>query len=163
MYFGALCTDHLSFWQGLCIVATMFGRLFGSYAVAATSLLLRAGDIVAVVNRPPAEVGAFFQRLPDLWRAACADVGHTCIPRVILDKPDSPEEVTVTIDGGSITLPNIHPWLLLLAQLRPGRQQAGSVGVRLLYGLWLGMVVVVVQHRCLGVGSGAELPCAGEP
>ena len=141
----------------------MFGRVSGSYAVATTSLLLLAGDIVAVVNRPPAKVGAFCQRLPDLWRAACADVGHTCIPRVILDKPDSPEEVTVTIDGGSITLPNIHPWLLLLAQLRPGRQQAGSVGVRLLYGLWLGMVVVVVQHRCLGLGSGAELPCAGEP
>ena len=69
-----------------------------------------------VVKRPAAEVAAFCQRLPGLWRSACADVSHTCLPRVILlNKPGSPEEVTVLLDGDSKALPNIHPQLLLLA------------------------------------------------
>ena len=79
----------------------------------------------AVVNRPKAEVAAFCQRLPALWRSACADASHTCLARVILNNPDSPEEVTVPLNGGSATLPNIHPQLLLLAQLQPGRQWLG--------------------------------------
>ena len=70
----------------------------------------------AVVKRPAAEVAAFCRRLPALWRSACADVKHTCLPRVILlNEPDSPEEVTVLLDGDSKALPNIHPQLLLLA------------------------------------------------
>ena len=70
----------------------------------------------ALVKRPVAEVAAFCQRLPGLWRSACADVSHTCLPRVILlNKPGSPEEVTVLLDGDSKPLPNIHPQLLLLA------------------------------------------------
>ena len=103
----------------------MPGRLADSCTVATASLPPLAGDSEAVVKRPTAEVAAFCRRLPALWRSACADASHTCLPRVILDYPDSPEEVTVPLNGGSATLPNIHPHLLLLAQLQPGRQRVG--------------------------------------
>ena len=98
----------------------------------------------SVVKLPAAEVAAFCQRLPALWRLACADASHTCLPRVILDKHDSSEKRTVLLDGGSIALPNINRMLLLLAQLQPGRQRLVWGGVRLSSGLWLGVVVVEV-------------------
>ena len=69
-----------------------------------------------VVKRPAAEVAAFCQLLPGVWRSVCADVKHTCLPRfILLNEPASPEKVTVLLDGDSKALPNIHPQLLLLA------------------------------------------------
>ena len=75
-----------------------------------------------VVRRPVADVANICLRIPDLWRAACADASHNCLPLVILNS-DSPEEVAVPLVGGSVTLPNIHPQLLLLAQLQPGMRR----------------------------------------
>ena len=46
------------------------------------------------------------------------------------------------VDGGNTTLPNIHPQLLLLTQLQPGRK---GVGWGALFVLWLVEVVKVVM------------------
>ena len=72
------------------------------------------GDLV--IERPATELAAICQRLPALWRQACDEVGHTCLPRVILE-PNLPAEVTVRLDGRSMTLPNIETQLLLLTKL----------------------------------------------
>ena len=64
------------------------------------------------------------------------------------------------VDGSNTMLPNIHPQLLLLTQLQPGRM---GVGWGALFGLWLGELVAAVMvvltvasvwwwHCCLGVG-----------
>ena len=93
----------------------MPNRIAGSCSVATALLLLLAGGMESVVKLPAAEVAAFCQRLPALWRLACADASHTCLPRVILDKHDSSEKRTVLLDGSSTALPNINRMLLLLA------------------------------------------------
>ena len=81
------------------------------------------------MRRPVADIATICMRMPDLWRAACADASHTCLPIVILN-PDSPEEATVPLVGGGVKLPNIHPQLLLLAQLQPGMRRGvlGAMG-----------------------------------
>ena len=72
------------------------------------------GDLV--IERPATQLAAICQRLPALWRQACDKVSQTCLPRVILE-PNLPAEVTVRLDGRSMTLPNIETQLLLLTKL----------------------------------------------
>ena len=84
------------------------------------TLPLLTGDLV--IERPATQLAAICQLLPALWRQACDEVGHTCLPRVILE-PNLPAEVTVRLDGRTTTLPNIEIQLLLLTKLQPGRQR----------------------------------------
>ena len=84
------------------------------------TLPLLTGDLV--IERPATQLAAICQRLPALWRQACDEVSHTCLPRVILE-PDLPAEVTVRLDGRTTTLPNIEAQLLLPTKLQPGKQR----------------------------------------
>ena len=96
------------------------GAKSSTYPLSRFTLFFFAGDLV--IERPATEVAAICQRLPVLWRQACDDVSHMCVPRVILE-PDLPNEVAVHLDGSSTMLPNIETQLLLLTQLQPGKQR----------------------------------------
>ena len=88
-----------------------------------------------IVKRPAAELVTICRRVPDLLHSSCADLGFTGWQSAILSpspslskatqinrkpkydtKIDSPE-VAVPVEGGTTTLPNIHPQLMLLAHL----------------------------------------------
>ena len=102
-----------------------------------------------MIDRPATELADICRQLPDLWRQACVDVSHTCLPRVILE-PNLPAEVTVRLDGRSTSLPNIHRDLLLLTHLQPGRQR--GVGAPAVF-CPLTVVVVVVEMVAVVVPS----------
>ena len=100
-------------------------RLAQSLHLDFATLAVLAGDLV--IERPATELAEICRQLLYLWRQACDESSHTCLPRVIL-APDLPAAVTVWLDGRSMTLPNIHRQLLLLTHLQPGRQHGGAWG-----------------------------------
>ena len=121
------------------------------------TLAVLAGDLV--IERPATELAEICRQLPDLWRQACDESSHTCLPRVIL-APDLPAEVTVRLDGRSITLPNIHRQLLLLTHLQLGWQHGGAWGAPADCGSGSDFCAVVRSHRrvaCVAIEWGAAL------
>ena len=103
-----------SFWQAMY-----------TFLVDTAQIPLRAGNFA--VKRSVTDIATICQRcqrLPTLWREACAGANHTCVPRVLLSS-HLLRTVLVQQGGCLMALPNIHPQLLLLAQLQPGMRRVG--------------------------------------
>ena len=121
-------------------------RLAQSLLLDFATLGVLAGDLV--IERPATELAEICRQLPDLWRQACDESSHTCLPRVIL-APDLPAEVTVRFDGRSMTLPNIHRQLLLLTHLQPCSQHRGAWGAPADCGGGSDFCAVFRSYRCV--------------
>ena len=137
-----LCPQLLGSFDDALVIVMSPGAKSSTYPLSRFTLFFFAGDLV--IERPATEVAAICQRLPVLWRQACNDMSHACVPRVILE-PDLPDEVTVHLDGSSTTLPNIHRQLLLLTQLQPGKQRR-SWGATFVFCPLIVVVVALVSY-----------------
>ena len=93
-----------------------------TFLVAIAQIPFRAGNLA--VKRSVTDITTICQRLPTLWREACAGANHTGVPRVILSS-HLLRTVLVRQGGCLMALPNTHPQLLLLAQLQPGMRRVG--------------------------------------
>ena len=93
-----------------------------TFLVATAQIPFRAGSFA--VKRSVTDIAAICQPLPTLRRKACARANHTRVPSVTLSS-HLLRTVLLRQGGWLMPLPNIHPQLLLLAQLQPGMRRVG--------------------------------------